>query len=108
LRESDPVHEVSVVLGVLNTDVVAMAFTVEGDQRDLRGLDLRNRVERRRSLTDAERNEKQAPAGLGMDTEGSVTFGVQDGIEGGAEVGIALEVLVWGSALWVAAMMTAS
>jgi len=53
-------------------------------------------VERRRSLTDAERNGKLAPAGLGMDTEGSITFGVQDGIEGGAEVGNALEVLVWG------------
>ena len=45
-----------------------------------------------RSLSDAERNEKLAPAGLGMDTEGGITFGVQDGIEGGAEVEIALEV----------------
>ena len=85
----------SVVLDVLDTVGVAMVFTVEGDQRDLRGLDLRDRVERRKSLS-AERNGKLAPADLGMDTEGSVTFGVQDGIEGGAEVGNALEVLVWG------------
>ena len=69
-----------------------MAFTVEGDQRDLRGLNLRDSVERCRGLFDAERNEKLAPAGLGMDTEGGVTFGVQDGIEYGAEVGITLEV----------------
>ncbi len=33
LRESDPVHEVSVVLDVLNTDKVAMEFIVGGDQR---------------------------------------------------------------------------
>ena len=37
-----------------------------------------------------------APTGLGMNTEGCVTFGVQDGfaggVEGGAEVGSALEV----------------
>jgi hypothetical protein len=96
LRESDPVHEMSVVLDVLNTDGVAMEFTMGGDQRDLGGLDLRDRVEWCRGLADAERNGKLAPAGLGMDTEGSVTFGVQDyfagGIEGGAEVGSALEV----------------
>jgi hypothetical protein len=67
-----------------------MEFTVGGDQRDLRGLDLRDRVELCRGLSDAERN------GLRMDTEGGVTFGVQDGsaggIECGAEVGSALEV----------------
>ena len=37
LRESDPVHEVSIVLDVLDTDGVAMEFAVGGDQRDLRG-----------------------------------------------------------------------
>jgi hypothetical protein len=55
LRESDPVHEVSVELGLIDTDGVAMEFTVGRDQIDLRGLDLRDRVERCRSLSDAER-----------------------------------------------------
>ncbi len=49
-----------------------------------------------RGLADTERIEKLASAGLGMDTEGSVTFGVQDcsagGIDGGIEVWSALEV----------------
>ena len=96
MREYDPVHEVSVVLDVLDTDGVAMEFTVGGDQRDLRGLDLRDRVERCRGLSDAERNGELAHAGHGMNTEGCITFGVQDssagGVEGGAEVGSALEV----------------
>ena len=45
-RESDPIHEVSVVLDVLDGDGVAMEFTVGGDQGDLRRLDLGDRVER--------------------------------------------------------------
>jgi len=77
LRESDPVHEVSVVLDVLDADGVAMEFTVGGDQRDLRGLDLRDCVERCRGLSNAERNGELAPTGLGMNTEGCVTFSVQ-------------------------------
>ena len=35
LRESDPVHEVSVVLNVLDTDGVAIEFTVGWNQREL-------------------------------------------------------------------------
>ena len=58
-------------------------------------LDLKDCVERCRGLPDAERNGKLAPTGLGMDAEGCVTFGVQDGsvgvIEGGTEFGVALE-----------------
>ena len=76
----------SVVLDVLDTDVVAMEFTVGRDQRDLRGLDLRDRVERCRSLSDAERNGELAPAGLGVQDSAA------GGVEGGAEVGSALEV----------------
>ena len=49
-------------------------------------------MERCQGLSDAKKNEILAPAGLGMDTEGGVTFGVQDGIEGGAEVVIVFEV----------------
>ena len=53
-------------------------------------------MERYRGLSDAERNGELAPAGLGMNTEGCITFGVQDssagGVEGGAEVGSSLEV----------------
>ncbi len=51
LRESNPVHEVSVVLDVLDTDGKAMEFTMGRDQRDVRGLDLRDRVERCRGLS---------------------------------------------------------
>jgi len=47
-----------------------MEFTVGVDQRDLRELDLRDRAERYRGLSDAERN--------GMDT-----LSVQDGSAGG-------------------------
>ncbi len=86
LRESDPVHEVSVVLDVLDSDGVAMEFAVRWDQGDLRRLDLGDRVERCRSLADAEGDRELAPTGLGMNTEGCVTF------EGGAKVGSALEV----------------
>ena len=79
----------SVVLDVLNADGVAIEFAVRWDQGDLR-------VERCRGLSDAERNGDLAPTGLGMNTEGCVTFCVQDssngGVEGGAEVGSALEV----------------
>jgi len=96
LRESDPVHEVSVVLDVLDGNGVAMEFAVRWDQGDLRRLDLGDRVERCRSLADAERDRELAPTGLGMNAEGCVTFGVQDGsagsVEGGAKVGSALEV----------------
>ena len=73
-----------------------MEFTVGVDQRDLRELDLRDRAERYRGLSDAERNGELAPAGLGMNTEGCITFGVQDssagGVEGGAKVGSSFEV----------------
>jgi hypothetical protein len=65
LREYDPVHEVSVVLDVLDTDGVAMEFTVGVDQRDLRGLDLRDHVERCRGLSDAEKTENWLPPVLG-------------------------------------------
>ena len=47
LRESDPVHEVSVVLDVLNTERVGVEFTMGRSQRDLGGLGLGDRVERR-------------------------------------------------------------
>jgi hypothetical protein len=55
--------------------------------QDLRGPDLRDSAGQCRGLSDAERNGKFAQAGLGMDTEGSVTFGVQDGYTGGIEGG---------------------
>ena len=58
LRESNPVHEVSVVLDVLDTDGVAMEFAVRWDQGDLRRLDLGDRVERCRSLANAERDRE--------------------------------------------------
>ncbi len=78
------------------SDGVAMEFAVRWDQGDLRRLDLGDRVERCRSLADAERDRELAPTGLGMNTEGCVTFGVQDSsagsVEGGAKVGSALEV----------------
>jgi hypothetical protein len=75
LRESDPVHEASIVLDVLDGDGVAMEFAVRWDQGDLRRLDLGDRVERCRSLADAEKDRELAPTGLGMNTEGCVTFG---------------------------------
>jgi len=64
LRESDPVHEVSVVLDVLDTEGVGVEFTVGRRQRDLGGLGLGDRVERRRIFSDTERNEKMTPTGL--------------------------------------------
>jgi hypothetical protein len=73
-----------------------MEFTVRWDPGDLRRLDLGDRVERCRGLSDAERDGELAPTGLGINTVGCVTFGVQDssagGVEGGAKVGSALEV----------------
>ena len=53
-----------------------MEFAMRWDQGDLRRLDLGDRVERCRGLSDAEGDEEFAPAGLGMNTEGCVTFGV--------------------------------
>ena len=92
--ESDPVHEVSVVLDVLDGDGIAMEFAMRWDQGDLRRLDLRDRVERCRGLSNAEGDGKLAPAGLGMNTEGCVTFCVQDrsagGVEGGPRSGVPL------------------
>ena len=90
LRESDPVHEVSVVLDVLNTEGVGVELAVGRSQGDLGGLGLGDRVERRRSLSDTERNGKMTPAGLGVDGEGCVAPSVEDGtvsgMEGGAKV----------------------
>jgi len=78
----------SAVLDELDTEGVGVDFTVGRGQRDLEGLGLGDRVERRRIFSDSERNEKMAPAGLGVDGEGCVALGVEDGtvssMEGGA------------------------
>lgn len=90
--EADPVHEVTVVPGALDKEEISVEFAMGGDQGDFGVLDLVDRVEWCRYISNTKGHGELTQNSLGMNSEGGVVGHIQDRTFIGEEGRGALEV----------------